>query len=168
VGIHVDHADGALGGDRLEDRQGDRMVAPGAQGRYASGVEVAVEVGNVVEGALQVVDARKRHVAQVRDGAELVRVDPAHVMDRPHQARLVAHLARPMAGAGPVGDPAVEGHADEADVDAGRIAGEGRAHEGRDFAIARRGHGVLDLGQFRPLVHGGLPLRFARRHAVHP
>jgi hypothetical protein len=168
VGIHVDHSDGALGRDRLKDRQGDRMVAPGAQGRYASGVQAAVEVGDVVEGALQVVDARKRHVAQVGDGAELVRVDPAHVMDRPHQARLVAHLARPVAGARPVGHPAVEGHADEADVDAGRVPGEGCPHEGGDFAIARRGHGVLDLGQFRPLVHVGLPLRFARRRAVHP
>ena len=41
-----------------------------------------------------------------------------------------------MAGSGAVGDAAVEGHPDKADVEARQVLGEGRAHEAAEAAIA--------------------------------
>jgi len=48
------------------------------------------------------------------------------LIDAPHQARLVADLARPVAGAGAVGHTAIEGHADKSDVDPREILAIGR------------------------------------------
>src|SRR5262245_11600724 len=58
-------------------------------------------------------------------------------MDAAHHGREVAHLARAVAGARPVGRAAVPRHADDADVDVGRVAEQRQAHEGRHIAEAR-------------------------------
>ena len=62
------------------------------------------------------------------------------VMDAAHQARLVADLARSVARAGAVGRAAVEGHADQRDVDlvAARAIGSRMKVDGRRSAAQRR------------------------------
>ena len=58
------------------------------------------------------------------------------MMDTAHQARLVATLARTVSGASAVGRPAIEGYADEGDIDLLGL-GDGQAHEGRKAGKAR-------------------------------
>ena len=50
MGVHMNHADGRIGGDRLEDRIGDEVIAPGGQGRRARRVDAAVIVRYIDRG----------------------------------------------------------------------------------------------------------------------
>jgi len=52
-----------------------------------------------------------------------------------------------------VGDAAVEGNADEGDVEPGRILAIRRPHEGRDAGIARPHHRVGILGVAQITMH---------------
>ena len=85
-------------------------------------------------------------IAEIGDPAQRIGIDAGRLVDAPHQARLVADLTRPVAGAGAVGHAAVERHADEPDIDPGEVLAIGRPHEGRDAGIARPHHRI---GKFR-------------------
>ena len=62
-------------------------------------------------------------IAEVGHATELVGLDQAHRMHAAHEGRGVAQRTRAVARAGAVGDRAVEGDAEDRDVDAlGRFA----------------------------------------------
>ena len=147
MGVDVDHADRALGGDRAQDRQRDRVVAAGRQRHDPGGVHLAIEGGDLVERALEMERALHPGVAEIGDPAELIGCDAARLIDLAHQRGLVADLARPVPGAGAVGHAAVEGHADQPDVDGGEILAVGRAHEGGEPGVARPRHRIIEFGQ---------------------
>src|SRR6185369_12292543 len=73
---------------------------------------------------------------------EAVRLDAGDVVDVAHQRRLIAHLARTVTRARAVRGAAVPRHADDADLDLGRLrlvdADMREAHEGGDAGKARQ------------------------------
>ena len=129
MGVHMDHADGPVGRDGAEDRQRDQMIAADRERRGAGGMNLGEELLDPLQ-AVHQVDGIDRRVAQIGDAAELIGRDPADMVDLADEARHVPHFARPVAGAGPVGGAAVPGHADEGDVELGRVGDMGQAHEG--------------------------------------
>ena len=78
------------------------------------------------------------HVADVGDAAEVERIDAEDMMRGAHQRGEVAHRARAVARADPIGGAAVEGHAGDTDVETGEVELMRRAQEGRDLGKARR------------------------------
>ena len=60
-------------------------------------------------------------IAEVGDTHQIERCDAGRLVMLAHQRRLASHLARAVPRAGTVGHPAVEGHADDADVDARQV-----------------------------------------------
>ena len=159
MGVDMDHAERPLGAERPQDRVGDDVVAADRERRDAALVEVA---DHRLDPAQRVgdVDRVDRHVADIRAGAERIRRDMRAVIDEPHQRGGLAHLARPEAGAGPVGGGAVERDADERDVDLARRLGRleiGQPHEGRDAGEARHHHAGQGLvGLDAPRAVGGI------------
>ncbi len=83
------------------------------------------------------VDGIDRQVADVGDVGDAEGLSSGDVVHPPHQARLVADLARSMARAGPVGGAAVPGNAVERDVEPLRRGHKGQPHEGRHAGVAR-------------------------------
>ncbi len=165
MGIEMDHADRAVLGDGAEDRQGDRMVAarrdrhdPGGVDRREDGFDLAMR-------ALELERFFDPGIAEIGDPAQRIGIDAGRLVDAPHQARLVADLARPVAGAGAVGHAAVERHADQPDIDPGEVLAIGRSHEGRDAGVTRPHHriGEFRIGQLT--AHDTAPDRFVRLHA---
>ena len=138
IGVRVEmhHADGPVLGDGAHDRQGDEMIAPGRQRHGARGMHPGEEVFDPLQGVHQV-DGVDAGVAQVRDIAKLIGRFQGLIVDPPHEGGLIADLPRAVAGARPVGGAAVPGHADQADIDPGRIFAVRQAHEGRNPAVAR-------------------------------
>ena len=80
---------------------------------------------------------RQVHVAEIRNPTKLVRVDAEAKIESAHQARRIAHFARTMPGAGPVGHTQVGRDADQADIDAFDRTRQRRTHERRDLGVSR-------------------------------
>ena len=120
VGIDVHEPDRPLGAQRLEDRQGDRVIAADAQRRHAGRGDAGVEGLDVLVALLQAEAAAERHVADVGDLDSAERRQPMDVvigpdaLDRPHRPR-------PEPRAGPVGDAEVHRHADQRRIEAAEI-----------------------------------------------
>ena len=139
-------------GDGADDRQRDQVIAAGRQRHGAGGVDL----GEVLFDAHQrIVEARRidRRVAEVAAFGQFIGRHARHVMDAAHHGREIAHLARTVARARPVGRAAVPRHADHADLDVGRVAEHRQAHEGGDVAEARDHRAGDRLGEVLGVGH---------------
>ncbi len=149
----MDHAHGPTLGDGAKDRQRDQVVAAGGErngaGRFHLGVEALDARQSVHE-----VDRVDRGIAEIGDAGELIGRNPTHMVHLAQEARHVADFARPVTGAGAVRGAAVPGHADEGDVDLGRVGHVRQAHEGGDRAEPRRDGGIDRLGMGDGVAHG--------------
>ncbi len=127
--------------DGLHDRQSHEMVAAGRERHDAGRMHLREERFDARE-RVHEIDRVHRRVAEVGAMGEAIGLQAADVVDVAHQGGLVAHLARPVARAGPVGRAAVPGHADDADLDAGRRrlidADVRQPHEGGDARESRQ------------------------------
>ncbi len=98
-------------------------------------------------------------IAEVAHAGIVERVGPCRGIVAAEQRGLLAHRARPVAGAATVGHATIERHADEGDVRVRRAIGDGRAEEGGDAGVAgphlRVRHLLVSLGLLEPggLVH---------------
>src|SRR5688572_2538450 len=123
------------------------MVAAAGDGDDAGLVDAAVKIGDLLEARFEMEGPLDPGVAEVADAAEVEGRHPARLVDLADERGLVADLARSVSRAGAVGDAAVEGDADEADLGPGPVvAGVRRAHEGRYAGVARTD---LRVGEFR-------------------
>ena len=164
MGVDMDHADRAGGGDGAQDGQGDGMVAADGKRGDAGGDDRVVEGRDFRQRGFEFIRFLDPGIAEVAHAGLGEGHDAGGAVDAAEQAGLVAHRARAVAGAGAVGDTAIEGHADDADIHRGEVLGVAGAEEGGDAGVARMG---LWVGQvrvaFRGFEHGGGPLRGAGR-----
>lgn len=152
VRVEVDHPNRAPAGNRAEDGQRDQVIAAGGKGQTAGRAHRLIEPLDYRQ-RLHQVDRIHRRVAHVRASGKPVRRDPADVMRTAHEARHVADLARPVAGAGAVGRAAIPRHADERYVELRGIADAGQAHERRDRAKARHERRIDRLRELGGCCH---------------
>ncbi len=73
--IDVHHPDGLIRRDAFEDRIGDRMIAAGGNRLDAGRMDFTVELLDIVVLLLEIEAVRERHIAQVRDPAQFIRID---------------------------------------------------------------------------------------------
>ena len=128
------------------------MVAADRKRRDAGGEDGAIEAGNFVQGADQLVRLFDPAIAQVADSGHGERRHAGGRVNAAKQARLFTHRARPVAGAGPVGYAAVERHANDADVGIGQILAGWRTKKSRDANIAGQCLRVGERCVFRRLL----------------
>ena len=152
VGVDVNHADGTgSGSDGAEDGGADGVVAADGEGGDVGRSDGSVEGFDFLESGFQVVGAFDPAVAEVADASFFEGSGAGGVVVGAKEAGLVADFARAVASAGSVGHAAVEGDADDTDVDLGEVLGVGGAKEGGDAGVAGLGLGVVELG----VVEGG-------------
>jgi len=152
VGIDMHHADGAVAGDGTKNGQCDRVIATRRHGDDSRAVHARVERLDLREARLELEGLAHPGITGVGDSERVEGGNAACLIDLAHEARLVADLARPVARTGAVRHPAIEGDADETDIDAFERFGIGRAHEGRQTRVTRAD---LRVGTFGVLVvHG--------------
>ena len=144
VCIDVDHADGPVNGrERSEDWISDRVVTTCRQRQSSRSDDTPHEGFNVVVDCSVVVDLTEPNIADVCDPGEFERIHASGMVDRTHQARLVADLARTVPGTGTVRYTAVVRHPVERNVDIGQVWAIRRPHERRDLLVARLVHRVI-------------------------
>ena len=119
-------------GEGPHDRQGDGVVAAGAQRHDAGRRDPVVMAFDVRDRLVEPVNALDGDVAEVGDLREIAGAHSGLVVHHAHQRRLLAQVPRAMAGARTIGHPTVERHPHDSDVDAvpfGRLFMQGAAHE---------------------------------------
>ena len=82
----MDHSDRRIGGNRLEYRVGDRVVAARGDWPYAGRVNFPIERLNFLDLLFEIVPMRQTYVAQVGDPAEFVRIHAQCEIETPHEA----------------------------------------------------------------------------------
>ena len=97
------------------------MVPPGAERSDAGRAHPVVEGLDLGDGPVELVHAFYVHVPEIGGLRELVRTHAGLMVLGAHQRGLVPEVPGPVSGAGPVGDRAVEGDADQPDVDVGPV-----------------------------------------------
>jgi hypothetical protein len=107
-------------------------------------------------------------IAEIAHAAGIKRGNAGHAIDPAQQARLITHRARTVAGAGSVGDAAIERHADDGDISVRQILGVGRPEEGRNANVALAGLGIgqilAALGLLQA-IHKGPPIVVKPAHS---
>src|SRR5438132_588195 len=93
------------------------MIAADGQRRYACCMDGREEASDFTERSLQLEWAFDPRIPQIGDADKVEGGDAGRLVDLADQRRMVADVARPVAGAWAVGDATVERHADEANVD---------------------------------------------------
>src|SRR5881397_1784497 len=122
---------------RAQDGQRDRVVAAHAH-RCRTGLHDGVDPPlDRLERPLDR-DRHHVHVAAVGHAQPLERMHLQHRVPRPDERRLLAHGARAEARARAVRGAAVVRHAEQRDIQPGKIGGRGQEHERRDLPEARR------------------------------
>lgn len=152
VGVDVDHADGArVTGERSEDWGADGMVAADGEGGDVGGCEGVVKGFDLTESGFEIVGAFNPAVAEVSDTGLIEGGGAGGVVIGAEEGGLVANFPGSVAGTGAVGDAAVEGNADNANVAFGEVLGVRGAEEGWDTGVAGLGLRVVELG----VIKGG-------------
>ena len=148
MGVDVDHADGALLADGLEDRVGDRVVAADRE-RHHAGVDDLTDAAlDVLMAELEPVAAAERHVADVGNAQLLHRGAFEHVVVGA-DALDGAQGARAEARARAVGDAEIHRHADHRHLQVAEVGivvvdrQIGRGQEGRDAGIGCEARAAL-------------------------
>ena len=117
MGIDMHHADRPAGGDGAQDGQGYRVIPADRQRHHAGLADGAKDRLDFGMSAFELEWLLDPGIAEVGDTHQIERCDAGRLVMLAHQRRLASHLARAVPRAGTVGHPAVEGHADDADVD---------------------------------------------------
>ena len=117
--VEVDEADRAARRAGADIRLGDRVVAPEDDGQDAHGDDLGDGLLDRLLGG-DCVGWENGRVAEVHDPELLERIDAGLEM-RPRRAARCADRARPVAGAGPVGDEVVGGRPHDGDVRSGEL-----------------------------------------------
>ena len=159
VRVDVHHADRAIGGDRLENRERNRVIPARGDRDDFRLMQQPIIVGDLGSLCLEVVAVRQADIAEVGNAAQLVRVHAQAQIERAHQARRVADLTRSVPRTRAVGDAQIGRHADQSDVDIRQVFGKRRAHERGDLAVARLLHRLVIESvndAFLAVAHGDL------------
>ena len=142
VSVNVNHSNRSICSDAFENRKGDRVIATGGQ-RYDTGVvHLNIEILDVLDCLIEIEQVVDRHVTDVSDFRQFVRLNLRGHIDSTHQARRIAHLAGPVPCTRTVGNPEIHGHTDQRDVQAFERLGKRRAHECSNLGKARPTHGL--------------------------
>ncbi|MPL91092.1 hypothetical protein SDC9_37155 [bioreactor metagenome] len=137
--------------DGAQRGQGGQVIASDGERQRPGGDDrghAVLDPGDAVHH----VDRVDRQIADIGDIGDLERRHARGVMRAAHQARHVAHLARPVAGAGAVRRAAIPRNPDQRDIEPFGRGHGGQAHEGRKPGKARHFGGVdglVELGHFQ-------------------
>ncbi len=111
--IDMDEAERAFGAERLQDREGYRMVAANRYRAHPGLADALVKERDILDRLVEAVARAHRHIADIGDIAQRARGDFERVIIGADTLD-IAHRARAKARARPVGDAKVHRHADNA------------------------------------------------------
>ena len=131
--------------DGAEDRQADGMIASDAN---ATDTGLKKRSNSLLDAEKGVLDGKRIYgeIAKVCDAILLKRIYMKDGVPRTNDRGLRTDISRPEARAGAIGGAAIEGHANESDLEFCGLGDVRQAHEGRDAGEASVGEGIKRLG----------------------
>jgi len=131
--------------DGAEDGQADGVIAPDAN---TTDTGLKERGDSLLDAEKSVLDGKRIHgeIAKVCDAMLLKRIYMKDGIPRANDGGLCADISRPEARAGAIRGAAIEGHANESDLEFFGLGDVRKAHEGRDAGEASVGKGIKRLG----------------------
>ena len=138
VGVELNQVDGAavFFRDSAKDREADGVVAAYAGGAGSGGEDRSDALLDAAEGVFD----RERIYGEIAEVGDAIFFEGIEFQDRipgTNDRGLHANVARAEARAGSIGGAAVEGHADDGDVEFFGLRDVREAHEGGDTPVKR-------------------------------
>ena len=153
--VDMNDSDGPVCCNAFQYRISDRMISADRQRDHSCSIHVREIVRDLLDGIFEIVEIVDWDIADIRNGAEFVRLNAGRNIDASHQGRCIADLPGTVSRTRPVGDAEIRRNTDERDIEALNRLHNRRPHEARDAREPWPQHGrVIAVGFLTDRVFG--------------